>query len=235
MNELQEEHIPNREYLQIPQVKRYEYNSSLMISLFLFSLVVARYAADGRCYRAWVKSVDISSEQALIFFVDFGNESKVSFSDIYICPETVRHFPWLGVRIRLMGEKMTTEELTAFWKLTESHYIWIRVNEIFKDSYAVQIKIDYSVYLRHERWKTFPPKPMIDQSVQVNPPNHSSPLSNEHLFSHLFEMINSEFRSLRHRVNESDEASEDRHRQMMQFLFSIVNSNNSTLETKDFK
>lgn len=133
----------------------------------MFSLVVARYAGDGRCYRGWVKSIDIPNEQALIFFVDFGNENKVSFSDIYICPETVRTLPWLGVRIRLTGEKITTEELTAFWKLTESHYIWIRVNDIFKDSYGVQIKIDYSVYLRHERGKILMPKRMIDRSVQV--------------------------------------------------------------------
>lgn len=174
----------------------------------------------------------------MIFFVDFGNESKVPFSDIYICPETVRHFPWLGVRIRLTGEKMTTEELTAFWKLTESHYIWIRVNEIFKDSYGVQIKIDYSVYLRHERWKTLTPKRMIDQSVQIDlTPSliNEIPMQNEHLLSNLFDMINSELRSLRHRINESDEAFEDRHRQLMQFLFTIVNSNNSTLEKKDLK
>ena len=35
MNELQEEHIPNREYLQIPQVKRYKYNSSFPPSIIL--------------------------------------------------------------------------------------------------------------------------------------------------------------------------------------------------------
>ncbi len=137
------------------------------INFLFFSLVVARYAGDRRCYRAWVKSVDIQHEQALVFFVDFGNESKVLFSDIYICPETVRTLPWLGVRVRLTGEKMTCEELTTFWKLTESHYIWIRVNEILKDSYGVQIKIDYSVYLRHERLKMLTPKRLIHKSVQV--------------------------------------------------------------------
>jgi hypothetical protein len=133
-----------------------------------FSLVVARYAGDRKCYRAWIKSVDIQHEQALVFFVDFGNESKVLFSDIYICPETVRTLPWLGVRVHLTGEKMTCEELTTFWKLTESHYIWIRVNEISKDSYGIQIKIDYSVYLRHERLKMLIPKRLINKSVQVN-------------------------------------------------------------------
>ena len=41
-------------------------------------------------------------------------------------------------------------------------------------------------------------------------------------------MINNELRSLRHRINDSDEASQDRHSQLMQLLFSIVNSNNSS-------
>jgi len=134
---------------------------------FPVSLVVARYAGDRKCYRAWVKSVDIEYEQALVFFVDFGNESKVSFSDIYICPETVRTLPWLGVRVRLTREKMTCEELTRFWKLTESHYIWIRINEILKDSYGVDIKIDYLVYLRHERMKMLTSKRLINKGVQV--------------------------------------------------------------------
>jgi len=144
---------------------------NLLISIqslfFCFSLVVARYSGDRKCYRAWVKSVDIEHEQAIVFFVDFGNESKVSFSDIYICPETVRKLPWLGVRVRLTSEKMTSEELTEFWKLTESHYIWIRINEILKDSYGVQIKIDYSVYLRHERLKMLTSKRLINKGVQV--------------------------------------------------------------------
>ncbi len=66
---------------------------------------------------------------------------------------------------------MTCEELTAFWKLTESHYIWIRVNEILKDSYGVEIKIDFSVYLRQERLKMLMPKRLVNKSVQVSEEN----------------------------------------------------------------
>jgi hypothetical protein len=62
---------------------------------------------------------------------------------------------------------MTSEELTRFWKLTESHYIWIRINEILKDSYGIQIKIDFSVYLRHERLKMLTAKRSIPKGVQV--------------------------------------------------------------------
>ncbi len=62
---------------------------------------------------------------------------------------------------------MTSEELTTFWKLTESHYIWIRINEILKDSYGVQIKIDFSVYLRHERLKVLTSKRLSNKGVQV--------------------------------------------------------------------
>ncbi len=133
----------------------------------MFSLVVARYADDRKYYRAWIKSVDISNEQAIVFFVDFGNESKVSFADIYICPESVRGLPWLGIRVRLTNELMTMEELTTFWKLTESHYIWIRIHEILKDSYGIQIKIDFAVYLRHERLKMLTSKRLINKGVQV--------------------------------------------------------------------
>ena len=43
------------------------------------------------------------------------------FSDIYPCPENVRTLPWLGIRVRLINERLTIEELTRFWKLTESH------------------------------------------------------------------------------------------------------------------
>jgi hypothetical protein len=128
---------------------------------------VARYADDRKYYRAWVKSVDISNEQATVFFVDFGNESKVLFSDIYICPESVRTLPWLGIHVRLTNEFMTTEELTTFWKLTEAHYIWIRIDEILKDSYGIQIKIDFTVYLRQERLKMLTSKRSINKGVQV--------------------------------------------------------------------
>jgi hypothetical protein len=48
-------------------------------------------------------------------------------------------------------------------------------------------------------------------------------------------MINNELRSLRHRINDSDEGSQDRHSQLMQLLFSIFNSNNSNNQKKDFK
>jgi hypothetical protein len=128
---------------------------------------VARYADDRKYYRAWVKSVDISNEQATVFFVDFGNESKVLFSDIYICPESVRTLPWLGIHVRLTNEFMTTEELTTFWKFTEAHYIWIRIDEILKDSYGIQIKIDFTVYLRQERLKMLTSKRSINKGVQV--------------------------------------------------------------------
>jgi hypothetical protein len=62
---------------------------------------------------------------------------------------------------------MTTEELTRFWKLAESHYIWIRINEVLKDSYGIQIKIDYTVFLRHERLKMLTSKRLIHKNVQV--------------------------------------------------------------------
>ncbi|CAF1396588.1 unnamed protein product [Adineta ricciae] len=238
MNELQEHHIPNREYLQIPQIK---------------TLVVARYADDGRYYRAWVKSIDIENEQARVFFVDFGNESQVLFSDIYICPESVRTLPWLGIRVRLSNETMTIEELAKFWKLTESHYIWIRINEVHEDSYGVQIKIDYSVLLRHQRTKMSTTKRSVHKNIQTqidgklsysrNTSDRNSclltpsitdqsQLTNENVFRNLIETINNELRSLRHRVNDSDEAAQDRHSQLMQFLFSIVNFNNNSNHQK---
>ncbi|CAF2908813.1 unnamed protein product [Rotaria sp. Silwood2] len=238
MSELQEDHIPHREYVQVPEIK---------------TLVVARYADDKKYYRAWVKSVDIQHEQAIVFFVDFGNESTVSFSDVYICPESVRELPWLGIRVHLTNETMTAEELTSFWKLTESHYIWIRVNEIFKDSYGIQIKIDYTVYLQQERLKMSTFKRFIHKGVQtktdekfVYPRNSSernsclltpskidqTQIGNENFFRNLVEMINNELRSLRQRINGSDEASQDRHNQLTQLLFSIVNSNNSNNQKK---
>ncbi|UJR16371.1 hypothetical protein I4U23_003274 [Adineta vaga] len=238
INELNENHIPNREYLQIPQVK---------------TLVVARYVDDGQYYRAWVKNVDVQNEQAWIFFVDFGNESKVSFSDIYVCPESIRTLPWLGIRVRLTDESMTVEELTKFWKLTESHYIWIHVNEILKDSYGVQIKIDYTVFLRYQRTNMLTTKQSLPKNIKTNidekppyPRNSSernsclltpsmidqNQLTNENVFHNLIEMINNELRSLRHRINDSDEASQDRHSQLMQFLFSIVNFNSNNQQKK---
>ena len=52
-------------------------------------------------------------------------------------------------------------------------------------------------------------------------------MGNETLVRNLFEMISNELRRLRHRINDSDEASQDRHSQLMQLLFSSVNLNNS--------
>ena len=72
-----------------------------VMSLFAFRLVVARYADDGKWYRAWIKSICLERKHATIFFVDFGNESSVALADICSCPESVLALPWLGIRIRL--------------------------------------------------------------------------------------------------------------------------------------
>ena len=128
---------------------------------------MARYADDGKWYRAWIKSVCSESQQALVFFVDFGNESTVVFSDIYPCPESVRTLPWLGIRVRLTNETMTYDELATFWKIAESNYIWIKILEVLKDSYGVQIKIDYSMLLRQERLKSLSSHQVVHTGVQV--------------------------------------------------------------------
>ncbi len=139
-----------------------------MIVLFsLFSLVVARYVDDGKWYRAWIKSICLQRQQAIVFFVDFGNESTVMFSDINSCPESVRTLPWLGIRVRLINDTMTHEELETFWKVAESNYIWIKILEILKDSYGIQIKIDYTLLLRQERIKSLLPNRLVHIGVQV--------------------------------------------------------------------
>ena len=135
--------------------------------VYVLSLVLARYGDDGKYYRAWVKYVDTKNEQATVVYVDFGNESNVSFSDIYECPESVRTLPWLGIRVRLADETMTIEELITFWRLTETNYIWIRINEIFNDSYSIQVKIDYRVFIQQERLKMLSSKRFCDKIVQV--------------------------------------------------------------------
>ena len=132
------------------------------------SLVVARYADDSRWYRAWIKSINAQSEQAMVFFVDFGNESSVAFDDIRPCPESIRTLPWLGIRVRLVNETMTYDELAAFWKLAESNYIWIRIVEVLTDSYSVQIKLDYTVILRQERLKLLSSPRLVHAGVQVD-------------------------------------------------------------------
>ena len=119
----------------------------------MISIVAARYADDGKWYRAWIKSICLQRKQAVVFFVDFGNESTVDFANIYTCPESVRSLPWLGIRIRLIDEKMTYDELVNFWKLAESNYIWIKILQVFQDSYGVQIKLDYTIFLRQDRMK----------------------------------------------------------------------------------
>ena len=54
-----------------------------------------------------------------------------------------------------------------------------------------------------------------------------SQIGNDNFIRNLFEMISNELRRLRHRINDSDEASQDRHSQLMQLLFSTFNLNNS--------
>ena len=189
----------------------------------------------------------IERQQATVFFVDFGNESSVAFTDICLCPESVRSLPWLGIRIRLTDETMAYEELTTFWKLAESNYIWIRIVEVFNDSYGVQIKLDCTVFLRQERAKVSSSHRLIHTGVQTDcdemPLSASSevnssavitptltdqsPVADENLLRNLFEMITKELRHLRHRINDSDEALQDRHSQLMQLLFSSFNLNNS--------
>jgi hypothetical protein len=60
-------------------------------------------------------------------------------------------------------------------------------------------------------------------------------IGNETFVRNLFEMINNELRSLRHCINDSDEASQDRHGQLMQLLFSMFNTTNTNYQKKDFK
>jgi hypothetical protein len=57
--------------------------------------------------------------------------------------------------------------------------------------------------------------------------NDQTQIGNENLIRNLFEMISNELRRFRHRINDSDEASQDRHSQLMQLLFSTFNLNNS--------
>jgi hypothetical protein len=175
--------------------------------------------------------------------VDFGNKSSVAFDDICSCPESVRSLPWLEIRIRLIDETMIYEELTTFWKLAEWNYIRIRIVEVFNDSYGVQIKLDYTVFLRQERAKVSPSHRLMHIGVQTDgdeaPPLMSfevnscvmtptltdqSQVAHETLLRNHFKMITKE---LRHRINDSDKASQDRHRQLTQLLFSSFNLNNS--------
>ncbi len=76
---------------------------------------------------------------------------------------------------------------------------------------------------------------MVNLSLLTSSLIDQNQIGNENLVRNLFEMINNELRSLRHRINDSDEASQDRHGQLMQLLFSIFNTNNSNNQKKDFK
>ncbi|CAF1456625.1 unnamed protein product [Adineta steineri] len=236
MNQLQEGNLSNCYTYETPRIK---------------TLVVARYVDDGKWYRAWIKSICLQRKQAIVFFVDFGNESTVMFSDIYPCPESVRKLPWLGIRVRLTNDTMTHDELATFWKIAESNYIWIKILDILKDSYSIQIKIDYTILLRQERMKSLVSNRSVHIGVQtifnersistICPSNSSdinsclmtpsindqSQIGNESLIRNLFEMISNELRRLRNRINDSDETSQDRHSQLMQLLFSSFNLNNS--------
>ncbi|UJR30111.1 hypothetical protein I4U23_017652 [Adineta vaga] len=236
MTQLQESNLSNCYIREIPRIK---------------TLVAARYADDGKWYRAWIKSICLQRQQATVFFVDFGNESTVMFSDMSSCPESIRTVPWLGIRVRLIDEAMSHDELAAFWKIAESNYIWIKILDILKDSYSIQIKIDYKLILRQERLKSLESNQSVHIGVQtlskqrslstICPSNHSDVNScvmtpsindqcsngNETIVKNLFEMMGNELRRLRHRVNDSDEASQDRHSQLMQLLFSTFNLNNS--------
>ncbi|CAF0730588.1 unnamed protein product [Didymodactylos carnosus] len=115
----------------------------------LKTLISAKY--EGKWYRAWIKSISGNSYNVL--YVDYGNEATLKLSDLTSCPEGVRKLPWLGVRVRLHNEKLSHEELSKFWLMTESNYITIRVEEVRHDHYAVSVRLDYSSLLRLERSK----------------------------------------------------------------------------------
>ena len=110
MRQFQSNPIVNRSLLDVPRLKTYVDLSSASLSTALASssLVVARYADDGKWYRAWIKSICLERQQATVFFVDFGNDSSVAFADICSCPASVRSLPWLGIRIRLTPDETMT-------------------------------------------------------------------------------------------------------------------------------
>ncbi|CAF1064594.1 unnamed protein product [Adineta steineri] len=76
------------------------------------------------------------------------------------------------------------------------------------------------------------PKTSSEKNLSLLLPstNDQNQIGNENILRSLIEMINNELRSLRHRINDSDEASQDRHSQLMQLLFTIVNLNNSNYQ-----
>lgn len=68
---------------------------------------------------------------------------------------------------------------------------------------------------------------IVQTSLMTPSLTDQTPSTNENLMKNFFELISNELRRLRHRINDSDEASQDRHSQLMQLLFSSFNLNNS--------
>ena len=68
---------------------------------------------------------------------------------------------------------------------------------------------------------------IVQTSLMTPSLTDPSQSTNENLMRNFFELISNELRRLRHRINDSDEASQDRHSQLMQLLFSSFNLNNS--------
>ena len=145
-----------------------------------FMTVCVKY--DGRYTRAWIQSIDSLfpnldifgenwrnlDDQYHVFYVDWGNEEKVTKNKIRICPESIRYIPWLANRVKFHNEQLTSEEFDGkttllshsilsidfeieFWKTIENDYCQVFVLDQFLDYYSIEIKYDYLAMIRKRR------------------------------------------------------------------------------------
>lgn len=99
-----------------------------------------------------------------------------------------------------MNETISHEELATFWKMAESNYIWIKVFEVFKDSYGIQMKIDYTLILRQERIKAMLTNRLHHIGVQVNIRLKCSKEFSWDLFLLRPRVMNDQHRDFAHRI-----------------------------------
>ncbi|XP_034115996.2 uncharacterized protein LOC117575747 [Drosophila albomicans] len=74
----------------------------------LDAVCLARYTQDNQWYRAIIKELHQSSQQATVFYIDFHDTEMVPFTDLKSFPKELFMFPRRTFRVNLHGIRMNT-------------------------------------------------------------------------------------------------------------------------------
>jgi hypothetical protein len=127
-------------------------------------MCVAKWSDDQQWYRAIVKSVDLDTNSVCVFFVDYGNEEKVTIdSGLLEIDDQFKDYPRFGLKCCLNGVKPNSSDLVLgqtqnvadflFESLEGTVYAKF-VDTFMSDCYLVDLQVERTIEAEDSTSKT---------------------------------------------------------------------------------